>query len=171
MLMRGALQGMRGSNVSSSARAASLGEASPRKLSACAGKSLRSIACANASMGCNMGRGISAISNVSRRGLALEMSECLDDLDFGLSSSGRFTTGSVARLSSRVEVRRSEVKSDRKRWSEAKAAPVAGGRAAEILAARLRPDAPSVAKIVTRAQHSKECALSGSGASTSKRTR
>jgi hypothetical protein len=139
MLTRGALQGMRGSNVSSSARAASLGEASPRKLSACAGKSLRSMACANASMGCNMGRGVSAISNVSRRGLALEMSECLDDLDFGLSSSGRFTTGSVARLSS--------------------------------LAARLRPDAPSVAKIVTRAQHSKECALSGSGASTSKRTR
>ena len=136
-----------------------------RKSSAGVGSSLRYVACAGASTGIAMGRGA---ADMSRRGLALEMSACLDDVDFGVSSS---KAGRSAWLSGKAEVQRSEVKSDRKRWNGEKAVKaVSGGRASETLASRLDANAPIVAKIVTRAQHAKD-ARNGGGAATSKRTR
>jgi len=96
------------------------------------------------------------------------MSACLDDVDFGVSSS---KAGRSAFLSGKAEVRRSEIKSDRKRWNGEKAVrAVSGGRASETLASRLDANAPIVARIVTRAQHAND-ARNGQGAASIKRTR
>mmetsp|Transcript_41592 Transcript_41592/g.83326 ORF Transcript_41592/g.83326 Transcript_41592/m.83326 type:complete len:156 (+) Transcript_41592:291-758(+) len=95
-------------------------------------------------------------SRTSTRHFSHEVADCLDDVDFGVPKLKDVEDGLPKPFSAgKILLRRSEVKSERKRWNGDKDQSLHATGASEVLSGALRMQQPNVATIVTRSQSAK----------------
>mmetsp|Transcript_24789 Transcript_24789/g.37789 ORF Transcript_24789/g.37789 Transcript_24789/m.37789 type:complete len:152 (+) Transcript_24789:160-615(+) len=109
----------------------------------------------------------------SMRHFSQEVANCLDDVDFGVPKLKDVEDGLPRPFNAgKIQLRRSEIKSSRKRWNGDKAAQASCTTgASELLCGALRAEQPNVATIVTRSQSAKMLSQAGCGSIVDKRTR
>ncbi len=85
-----------------------------------------------------------------------EVANCLDDVDFGVPTLKEVEDSLPKPFSAgKILLRRSEIKSERKRWNGDKDQSSHSTGASEVLCGALRGAQPDVAMIVTRSQSAK----------------